>query len=116
MLVSIFINAECDEGKTDAVLLGHDDEAELFERVREVVCGASEGGHNGTVAVFSKTDQLVVLANDLGSTFGEVEGEGGLVCAKVVDVEDQFFREEFGGAPDDPSYTGVDKSIPECSS
>lgn len=40
--------------------------------------------------------------------FGEVEREGGLVGAQVVDVEDEFFGEVFGGAPDDPADAGVD--------
>jgi hypothetical protein len=55
---------------------------------------------------------LVVLADDLGSAFGKVEGEGGLVGAQVVDVEDEFFGEVFGGAPDDPAYTWVDEAVP----
>jgi hypothetical protein len=55
---------------------------------------------------------LVVLADDLGSAFGKVEGEGGLVGAQVVDVEDEFFGEEFGGAPDYPTYAWVDEAVP----
>jgi hypothetical protein len=62
--------------------------------------------------VLAEADELVVLADDLGGAFGEVEGEGGLVGAEVVDVEDEFLGEVFGGAPDDPAYTWVDESIP----
>lgn len=40
------------------------------------------------ISAFAEADELVVLADDLGGTFGEVEGEGGLFSAKVVDVED----------------------------
>ena len=61
--------------------------------------------------MFSQADQLVVLADDLGGSLGEIEREGGLVGAEVVDVEDEFFGQEFGSAPDDPAYAGVDKSI-----
>ncbi len=52
------------------------------------------------------------MADDLGGAFGEVEGEGGLVGTEVVDVEDEFFREEFRAAPDDPAYAGVDETVP----
>lgn len=38
--------------------------------------------------MFSQTDHLVVLTDYLGGAFGEVEGEGGLVCAEVIDIED----------------------------
>jgi len=48
----------------------------------------------------------------LGGAFGEVEGEGGLVCAEVVDVEDQLLGEVFWGSPDDPTYTWVDEAVP----
>lgn len=62
--------------------------------------------------MLSETDQLVVLADDLRSAFGEVEGERSLVGAEVVDVEDEFFGEVFGGAPDDPAYAWVYESVP----
>jgi hypothetical protein len=62
--------------------------------------------------MLSEADQLVVLADDLGRAFGEVESEGGLVGAEVVDVEDKFFGEVFGGAPDDPAYTGINEAVP----
>jgi hypothetical protein len=51
------------------------------------------------------------LADDLGSAFREVQGEGGLVGTEVVNIEDEFFGEVFGGTPDDPAYTGVDKAV-----
>jgi hypothetical protein len=31
-----------------------------------------------------------------------------LVCAEVVDVEDELFRKELGGPPDDPADARVD--------
>lgn len=74
-----------------AVSLGHDDEAELFQAGSEVVGGVGKIVHDGAVAALSKADHLVVLADDLGGAFGEVEREGGLVGAEIVDVEDEFF-------------------------
>jgi hypothetical protein len=41
----------------------------------------------------AKPDELVVLSDDVGGALGEVEGEGRLFGAEVVDVEDEFFRE-----------------------
>lgn len=55
---------------------------------------------------------MVVLADDLGGAFGEVEGEGGLVGAEVVDVEDELLGEVFWGTPDDPPDTGIYEAIP----
>jgi hypothetical protein len=48
----------------------------------------------------------------LGCSFGEVEGEGGLVGTKVVDVENELLGEELWFTPYDPSNTGIDESIP----
>ena len=112
VLVGFGVEAEGDEGEAFAVLLGHDDEAQLLEGVGEVVCCAGQVGHDGAVAVLSKADQLVVLANDLGGALGEIEGEGGLVSTEVVDIEDEFFGEVFRCTPDDPAYTWVDEAVP----
>jgi hypothetical protein len=54
---------------------------------------------------------LVVLSDNLAGATREVEGEGGLVGAEVVDVEDEFLREVFGVAPDDPADAGVDEAV-----
>jgi hypothetical protein len=62
--------------------------------------------------VLSEADELVVLANDLGSTLGEIESEGGLVGTEVIDVEDELLGEVFRGTPDDPAYTWVDEAVP----
>lgn len=82
-LVVVFVGggveAEGDEGEALAGLLGHDDEAELLEGVGEVVGGSGEVGHDGAVPVLAEPDELVILADDLGGAFGEVEREGGLV-------------------------------------
>ena len=58
--------------------------------------------------MLAEADHLVVLANDLGRAFGEVEGEGGLVGAEVVNVENELLGEVLWGAPDDPAYAGID--------
>jgi hypothetical protein len=62
--------------------------------------------------VLSEADELVVLTNDLGGALGEIEREGGLVSTEVVDIEDEFFGEEFGCTPDDPAYSWVDEAVP----
>jgi hypothetical protein len=111
VLLELGVEAEGNEGKTIAGSLRHDDEPQLLEGVGEIICSAGEVRHDGAVTVLSKADQLVVLADDLGGAFGEVEGEGGLIGAQVVNVEDKFFGEEFGSAPDDPAYAGVDKAV-----
>lgn len=43
--------------------------------------------------------------------FGEVKGEGGLVSSKIVDMEDEFFRQILFAPPDDPPNSCIDKSI-----
>lgn len=73
----------------------HDDKAQLSQDCCEVIRGACEVDHDRTVATLSQTDHLVVLADNLGCALGEIKGEAGLVCAEVVDVEDQFFGEVF---------------------
>ena len=103
--------AEGDERKALAGAAGHDDESLLLERGAEVVGSAGDVAHDGAVAAAAEADELVVLADDLGGAFGEVEGEGGLVGAEVVDVEDEVLWKVFGGSPDDPANAGVDKAV-----
>ena len=105
------VEAEGDERQALAAGFGEEEEAEFLEGGGEVVGGAGEVEHDGAVAVLAEADHLVVLADDLGGAFGEVEGEGGLVGAEVVDVEDEFLGQVFGGAPDDPADAGVDKAV-----
>jgi hypothetical protein len=62
--------------------------------------------------VLAKTNELIVLTDDLGCALREVEGERSLVGTKVVDVEDKLLWEKLRLSPDDPAYTGVDKPIP----
>ena len=70
--------------------LAHEDETELFETSCQVVRGTGQVGHDAAITLLSKTDHLVVLSDDLGGPLGKVEGEGRLVCAEVIDVEDKF--------------------------
>ena len=93
--------------QTFTPLLAHDQETEVLEGGSKVIGCTGKIEHDGAITVLAKTNHLVVLANNLGGAFGEVEGERGLVGAKVVDVEDQFFRKVFGRAPDDPADTGI---------
>ena len=58
--------------------------------------------------MLAKTDHLVILTDDLRGAFGKVEGEGGLICTEVVNVEDELFGEIFRGSPDDPADARVD--------
>ena len=58
--------------------------------------------------MLAKPDHLVVLTNDLRSPFTEVECKGRLVSTKVIDVEDELFREIFWRAPHDPTYARID--------
>ena len=63
--------------------------------------------HDGAVAVLAEADELVVLADDLATRPGEVEREGGLVGAEVVDVEDRaLWAGLWVEPPDDPPTPG----------
>ena len=64
--------------------------------------------HDGAISPLAQADQLVVLPDHLGSTFGEVESEGCLVRTKVVDVEDELLRKILWRAEDHPAHTRVD--------
>jgi hypothetical protein len=104
----IGIESECHEWQATATALGHDDEAQCTKASGEVISGAGEIEHDGAIATLAETDHLVVLAYYLRSALGEVQGEGRLVRTEVVNVEDEFLGEEFGGAPDDPANSGID--------
>ena len=105
------VEAEGDEGEAFAAGFGHDDESQMFEASAEVVGDLDQVCHYGGVAFAAKADQLIVLAYHLGGALGEVEGEGGLVRAEVVYVEDELFGEVFGGTPYHPADAGVDKAL-----
>lgn len=102
------IQSKCYEWESLPARLTHEDETELFETGGEIVRGAGQVGHDRAVTILPETDHLVVLSNDLGGTLGEVEGERRLVCAKVIDVEDQFLRQVFRRTPNHPANTGID--------
>jgi hypothetical protein len=109
--VRIGREAEGHERQAPAGFLGHDDETECFERVGEVVGHAGQVAHDGTVAVLSEANELIVLANDLAGPLAEVEGEGGLFGPEVIDIEDELLGEVLGAAPDDPANTRVHEAI-----
>lgn len=74
-----------------AASLGHEDEAHFLDGEGQVVRRPGQVAHNAAVALFAEANELVVLRYDLGGAAGEVEGEGGLVCAEVVYVEDELY-------------------------
>lgn len=101
------VQAKRHERETFALTLTHDDEPQLGQAGREVIRRPGQIGHDELEPSLSQTDQLVVLTDDLRSTFGEVQGKRSLVGAEVVDVENQFLGKEFRRAPNAPAYAGV---------
>lgn len=110
-LLQLGIKTERDERQTAALAIAHDQESHTLEGCGEGVSDAGEVKHDGAVSVLAEADELVVLADNLGGALREVEGEGGLVGAEVVDVEDEFLGEELGVTPDDPADARVDESV-----
>lgn len=111
LVAVIRVETEGNQRKAVATSLRHELEAHLLNRGSQIVCGSGEVEHDGAVAVLTQTDQLVVLAQNLGSSTREVESKGSLVSTEVVDVEDQLGRQVLGIAPDAPANTGVDETI-----
>lgn len=107
----IGVKTEGNERKTVATSLRHELEAHLLNRGSQIVSGFGQVEHDGAVAVLAQADQLVVLAQNLGSTSREVESKRSLISTEVVDVEDQLGREVLGVAPDAPTNTGVDETV-----
>ncbi len=107
VVIVLGVEPKCYKRQTLTALLAHDQETEALEGGSKIVRCAGKIEHDGAIAMLAKTNHLVVLANDLRGTFGEVEGERSLIGAKVIDVEHQLFRKVFGRAPDDPADTGV---------
>lgn len=44
-------------------------------------------------------------------TFGEIQSESGLISSKVVNMEDEFFRQILFAPPYNPPNSGVHKPI-----
>ena len=59
----------------------------------------------------SQPGERVVLRDDLRARSGEVQGEGRLVAAQVVDVKDQLLGQRRRVAPQDPAHARVDQSV-----
>lgn len=109
--VWILSKAESHEGKTLAVGLRHDDKTLLLQLGGEVISSTGEITHDGLVATPTKADELIVLPDYLGRPFGEIEGDGRLISAEVVDIEDQLLGQVFRRPPDDPTYARIDEAI-----
>lgn len=110
LIIGVFtvrVETECDQRQAVAAALAHDDEAKVFELAGKVVGGAGKVKHDGAVASLTETNHLVVLTDNLRSTFGEVKCETSLVRSKIVDVEDQLLGKIFRGTPHNPADTRV---------
>ena len=87
VVIVLGVQPKCYKGQTLTSPLAHDQEPEVLKGGGKVIRCAGYIKHNRAIAVLAKTNHLVVLANNLGGTFGKVESERGLIGAKVVDVE-----------------------------
>ncbi len=85
------IEAERHEREAFTIPFAHDDETQLGQTGGKAVRRAGQVAHYHPVAMFSEADQLIILANDVGGAFREVEGQRGLIGPQIVDVEDEFF-------------------------
>lgn len=47
----------------------------------------------------------------INNTFGEVESEGGLIGAKIVDMEDKFIRQIRLVSPHNPTDSSVNQTV-----
>ena len=111
LVAVIGVKTEGNQRETITTSLRHQLEAHLLNRGSQIVCGLGQVEHDSAVAVLAQADQLVVLAQNLGSTTREIESKGSLVSTKVVDVEDQLSRQVLGVTPDAPTDTGVDQTV-----
>jgi len=111
LAVLVLGETESNERKTLTSGLAHDDEATLAKALGQVVGNSCQVGHDGVITLLSQADQLIILTNNLRCTLGEVECEGSLVGAEVVDVEDEFLREVLGRTPQNPTNTRIDKAV-----
>lgn len=104
----VLVKAESNQRQTLAASFTHYNKTEFLKLSSQVVSGASEVNHNSTVTMLAQADHLIVLANNLGCSLGEVKSETSLLSTKVVDVEDKLLGQEFRGSPNDPTNTRVD--------
>lgn len=106
------VQAESNQGKTLALAGAQDREAaRRFETFREVIGGRSQVRHDLLKAGATETDQHIVLADDLAGALAKVEGERGLIAAKVVDVKDQILGQVLGATPESPANAGVGQTV-----
>ena len=111
LLAKIFINAASNERKSSASPLTHDDKAQCLKVRGEIVGRTRQVQHDLPVSSLAKTNELVVLSDDLRSSAREVQRERRLVSTEVVDVKDELLGKVLGVAPHNPADTGVDKSV-----
>lgn len=111
LLAEILVDAARNKRQALAAALAHDDKAHAFEVGGEVIRDACQIEHDAAVPALAEADELVVLADDLGGAAGEVEGEGRLIRAEVVDGEDEFLRQVRRVAPDYPADAGVHEPV-----
>lgn len=69
------VQTERHQWQAIASSFAHHDESQLLQVGCQVICCACQVHHNTAIALFAEPDHLVVLADDLRSTFGEVERE-----------------------------------------
>jgi hypothetical protein len=62
--------------------------------------------------MLAEADELIILANNLRGSLGEVQSEGGLIGSEIIDIEYKLLRKVLRGSPDNPAYTWVDKTVP----
>jgi hypothetical protein len=67
--------------------------------------------YDAAVASLAETQKLVILRNNVNSRLREVECEGNLWRAKVVDSEQDLVRQEAFIPPDSPANTSVSKAV-----
>ena len=111
----ILLQSPGDERETISATVGEDLEqvavVDLLDFVGESIGDFRQRGHNSSIATLPESEELVVLSDDLRSTFAEVESDARLRRTEVIEREDDFVREMFLSSPDAPSDTGVDESI-----
>lgn len=105
----------CNERKTFTVPLAHDGEflaiADFLDGIGEEIGSLGEVAHYSAISALSKTEELVILPDNLNAGFGKVESERDLRGSEVIDGEEDFFREEFLLTPERPTDTGIGQSV-----
>lgn len=127
----LLLETECDEGNTFTAFLAQDGKfASVFQFLGQVVSSLDKVLHDVSESNFTKSNQDIVLCNDVGSSFTKVEGERCLrftcvsrimsnvycyqtylVRTEIVDVENQILRQVLFASPQGPADTRVSETI-----